>query len=196
MTGDMLEDTSKEARLRKLAALRDHLERMPPGALFNSSMAAIYLGVSTKTLARWRKVKGMGPPFLEPVVAEGVDRTTQPHKYRKQELDIFVSSRMSVGGFDFASLVEPWRTNAAGAIEGSALGMALEELLDSDTVVATLLDALAEPWASAGAMRPYRDELEAGMREAMAQIDSNLLTLQLEENTASATGTSKGGGVL
>ena len=192
MAGQMLEDTSKEARLRKLAALREHLERMPSGALFNSSIAAIYLGVSTKTLARWRKVKGMGPPFLEPVVAEGVDRTTQPHKYRKQELDIFVSSRLSVGGFDFASLVEPWRTNAGGAIEGSALTMSLDELLEADLLVAPLLDALAGPWISAGAMRPYRNELEAGMRKAMEQIDSNLLTLQLEENTATPTGKRRG----
>jgi hypothetical protein len=192
MTGAMLEDTSKEARLRKLEALREHLERMPSGALFNSSMAAIYLGVSTKTLARWRKVKGMGPPFLEPVVAEGVDRTTQPHKYRKQDLDIFTATRMSRGGLDFASMVEPWQVNAAGAIEGSALTMSLDELLEADLLVATLLDALAEPWVSAAAMRPYRNELEAGMRKAMERIDSNLLTLQLEENTASATGKSKG----
>src|SRR5690606_6309795 len=173
MAEQMVEETRKEARRSKLATLRQHLEHMPAGALFNSSMAAIYLGVSTKTLARWRKVKGMGPPFLEPVVAEGVDRTTQPHKYRKQELDIFVSSRMSVGGFDFASLVEPWRTNAAGAIEGSALGMALEVLLDSDTVVATLLYALAVPRASAGAMRPYRYYIVDTLSQALATNSPN-----------------------
>ncbi|MGN6111761.1 MAG: hypothetical protein ACTHOC_01910 [Luteimonas sp.] len=192
MTGEMLEDISKEARLRKLAALREHLERMPPDTPFNTGKAAIYVGVSTKTLARWRQVKGMGPRFRKPVVAKGAARTTQPHQYIKQDLDIFNANRMSSGGFDFASLVEPWQINAAGAIEGSALTLSMEELLEADLLVATLLDALAEPWVSAAAMRPYRNELEAGMRKAMEQIDSNLLTLQLEENTALPTGKSRG----
>lgn len=188
MSDQIMEDTSKGARQRKQAALREHLEHMPPGALLSTSMAAIYLGVSTKTMARMRKVKGMGPPFMEPIVAEGAERTTQPHKYRKSDLDIYITKRVNVGGFDFATLVEPWRVDGNGAIEGSALVMSIEELLQSELPVATLLDTLVEPWASSDAMKPYRDELEAELRQVMAKVDSNLLTLELEEHTAPATG--------
>jgi hypothetical protein len=195
MVDDMLEDTSKSARLRKLAALREHLERMPAGAFFNTGMAAIYLGVSTKTLARWRQVKNMGPPFQKQVVAEGAEASTQPYKYKKQDLDSFTGSRMSAGGFAFASQVEPWQVNGSGAIEGSALGLSIEALAESDPLVVSLLDALAEPWATAVAMRPYRDELEGDMRQALAQVDSNLLTLQLEENTPPASGQGRRGGI-
>lgn len=199
MTDDMMEDTSKTARLRKLAALREHLEHMPPGALFNTGMAGVYMGVSTKTLARWRQARNMGPPFIEPVVAAGGVRSTQPHKYRKSDLDNFINARVNQGGFSsmgFASQVEPWLVNANGAIEGSALALSIDALLEGDPLVAPLLDAMVEPWASAGAMRPYRDELESDMRQALAQIDSNMLTLQFEENTREATGRRERGGVL
>jgi hypothetical protein len=196
MSDQMMEDTtSKGARLRKQAALRQHLEHMPPGALFNTGMAAIYLGVSTKTMARMRKVKNLGPPFIEPAVAEGVERTTQPVKYRKSELDIHITKRISLGGFDFANQVEPWLVNAHGAIEGSALSLSIEELMESEPLVATLLDAMVEPWASSAAMKPYRDELDAALRQVMAQVDSNLQTLQMEERTEPATGKPRRGGL-
>jgi hypothetical protein len=195
MSDQMMEDNSKGARLRKDAALREHLEHLPPGSLFNTSMAAIYLSVSTKTMARMRKVKNLGPPYIEPAVAEGVERTTQPVKYRKSELDIYLTRRISLGGFDFASQVEPWLVNAHGAIEGSALGLSIEELLESEPLVATLLDAMVEPWASAAAMAPYRNELDAALRQVMAQVDSNLQTLQMEERTEQATGKPRRGGL-
>ena len=178
-----------QERLRKQAALREHLERLPGTALLNASMAAIYLDVSTKTLGRWREVKGLGPPFLQPVVQEGVARTTQPYKYRKSDLELFVSSRMNSGGFAFASRVQPWLLNEAGSIVGNALDrLSIDELLESHSMAAPLLDALSEPWESAGAMRPYRDELERAMKRALDQVDSDVLTLQLEERTPAATG--------
>lgn len=195
----MLEDTSKTARLHELAKLRGKLESMPPGALLNTSMAGIYLGVSTKTLARWRQARNMGPPFIEPVVAAGSVRSTQPHKYRKSDLDNFINARVNQGGFasmGFAHQVEPWQVNADGAIEGSALSLSIDALLESDPLVATLLDAMVEPWASAAAMRPYRDELEGDMRQALDHVDSNLMTLHFEENTTEATGRRERGGVL
>lgn len=173
----------------KQAELRSHLERLPPGALLNAGVAAVYLDVSTKTLARWRERKNMGPPFLEPVVAEGAPRSTQPYKYRKSDLDVFVSGRLSAGGLAFANQVMPWALDEAGAIVGNALDrLSIVDLLDTDPWVATLLDALAEPWATAAAMQPYRDELESAMRQAMVQVDSSLQTLQLEERTGPATG--------
>lgn len=194
----MIEDLGKNARRRKLAEIRRALESMPPGALLNTGLSAIYLNVSTKSLARWRQVDGMGPPFLTPVVAKGEARTTQPYKYRKSDLDLFLSARVATGGFNsFAVDVEPWRVNEAGAIEGSALDLLRDyQMLEIDPVVATLLEALSEPWTSAGAMRPYRDELVDDMRKALEVIDSAAQTLQFEDRTAPAIGSSRGWGGL
>lgn len=182
----------KQERMRKQVTLREHLEHLPGGALLNAGMAAIFLDVSTKTLARWREVKGLGPPFLEPVVLEGAARSTQPYKYRKSDLELFVSARMRSGGFAFANDLQPWQLDGLGLITGNALDLqSAEDLLDTDPYVATLLEALTGNWSSADSMHPYRDELESGMRDALAVVDSSLQRQQLDERTPRAPSSPK-----
>jgi hypothetical protein len=59
----------------------------PRKALFDTGLAAIYLGVSVDTLCGWR-VKGVGPRFVK--LASGGKRA--PIRYRVADLDEFIEA--------------------------------------------------------------------------------------------------------
>jgi len=88
--------------IRKSSEIWEALQAMPDEAIVRADRAAIYLGVSKKTLARLRQ-NGDGPPYIQ-VVAEGSDARNQIVNYPMGELRAYRKSKLVTSTIHAAEL--------------------------------------------------------------------------------------------
>ena len=154
----MKKPLTKDEKAQLRAKLCAQVAQLGPDDRISTAQTAAVLDRTTKTLERWREL-GMGPECDPPEVPKGVKQTTQHFKYRKS---VVVAYRGG-GSMGFAVAWEPWAMDSRGRLQGLAYDFldfdALLEGMASDTVlIASIEEALQEPWVSAAAMKPYYDE--------------------------------------
>lgn len=133
--------------------------------LLNTAQVAKALGVSTKTLERWRNDEN-GPPFVR------LPSPTKSHasiRYKRETLDDWIQAhtvRSNVMGFATAQRL--WSINDHSQILGDAEQLLdaseLEQAMDADLVmVLPLGEAVLEPWADLDALGRYVAELHEAL---------------------------------
>lgn len=152
---------------------------MPQEGYVSTAQAAIYLGVSTRTLERWRS-HGVGPTAYEfPTGSRG----RPPVRYLAEEVRKWPQVQIAGVGVIRAWVVEDGKVcgEAERLIEPGALA---EAMLENEHILAmALIDTLILPWRSADDLAPYVREAEGLAQDMINKAQVALSRALLEAST-------------
>jgi hypothetical protein len=153
----------------------------PNAKVLTNAQAADRLGVSTKTLGRWRQVKEKGPPFIKP--GADVDSKSNTHvRYRIEDLDEWARKNRWASPLH---KMQGWLIDDAGIV----LGPAAPGYLGDDVIIATIYEALTdEKWASTAAMTKAWDDWRAEMKLAEEEIKRSFAVCERDEMAKEVAG--------
>lgn len=155
-----------------------------PPAL-NTAQVARRLGVSTKTLERWRVIGG-GPPFFPLPTPTGTQGSI---RYDQDELEQWTKDRtVTQHVMGFATAQRLWSIDEASQILGDAEQLldaaALEQAMGADQVmVLPLGEAVLEPWADLAALAKHVEELHTELDTFRAHTQSALDRARMNSET-------------
>lgn len=146
----------------------------------STAQAAEHLGVSTRTLERWRG-QGVGPPsYILPTNARG----RRPVRYKAEE----VRRWPAAGGGRGLNGMRAWVVED-GKMCGEAArliepGKFMEAMLERDDIeVMSLAEAIQQPWRSLDDLVPYVGEVESLAEEIVAIAHATRSHVMMQANT-------------
>lgn len=146
----------------------------PNAKVLTNAQAADRLGVSTKTLGRWRQVKGAGPPFMKPSAGKRPNSNTHV-RYPLDSLDDWIKDN------SWASPLHKMRGWVVDA-QGRVTRPALPDERGDDVIIASIHEALTEEkWASRDAMIGAWEAWRSEMTAAEEEIRQSIADFEREE---------------